>query len=72
MQEKLLLIRKSRNITQQFFANLIGITAKQYGKKESGEYTFDCNEMFAIADYLDMRLEDIFLPTKHRNGVTKI
>lgn len=69
MQEKLLLIRKNKNITQQFFADLIGISLNQYGLKENGKYCFDCDEMFAIANYLDMKIEDIFLPTKHQNGV---
>lgn len=71
MQEKLLLIRKNRNITQQFFADLIGISVNQYGLKENGKYSFDCDEMFAIAEYLNMKIEDIFLPSKHRIGVTK-
>ena len=69
MQEKLLLIRKNRNITQQFFADLIGISVNQYGLKENGKYNFDCDEMFTIANYLNMKIEDIFLPSKHQNGV---
>lgn len=69
MQEKLLLIRKSKNITQQFFADLIGITVNQYGLKENGKYSFNCDEMFAIAEFLNMKIEDIFLPSKHQNGV---
>ena len=71
MQEKLLLIRKNKNITQQFFADLIGISLNQYSAKENGKYNFDCDEMFAISEYLDMKIEDIFLPTTHRNGVMK-
>lgn len=69
MQEKLLLIRKKKNITQQEFADLLGISAKQYGLKESGKYNFTCDEMFRIADYLQMNIEDIFLPLIHQNGV---
>lgn len=71
MQEKLLLIRKKRNITQKELANYIGISINQYSLKEKGEYTFDCDEMFKIADYLNMNLEDIFIASKHRNGVLK-
>lgn len=69
MQEKLLLIRKSRNITQQELADLIGISVNQYGLKENGKYTFNCDEMFTIADYLNLKIEEIFLPSKHQNGV---
>lgn len=71
MQEKLLLIRKNRDITQQELADLIGISVNQYGLKENGKYTFNCDEMFTIADYLNLKIEDIFLPSKHRNGVKK-
>lgn len=71
MQEKLLLIRKNRNITQQTLADLIGISLNQYGLKENGKYNFDCDEMFAIANYLNMKIEEIFLPSKHQNGVNK-
>ena len=71
MQEKLLLIRKNRNITQQTLADLIGISINQYGLKENGKYNFDCDEMFTIAEYLGLKIEDIFMPLKHRNGVSK-
>lgn len=69
MQEKLLLIRKSKNITQQELAECIGISANQYSLKEKGKYNFNCDEMFKIAKYLGMSIEDIFLPSKHQNGV---
>ena len=63
------MIRKRKNITQQFFADLIGISLNQYRLKEAGKYNFDCDEMFAIAEYLNMKIEDIFLPSEHQNGV---
>lgn len=69
MQEKLMLIRKKKNITQQVFADLIGISVNQYSLKENGKYNFDCDEMFEISRYLDMPIEEIFLPSKHQNGV---
>lgn len=69
MQEKLIIIRKNKGITQQELAKLIGISVNQYSLKEKGKYTFDCDEMFKIAEYLDMNIDDIFLPTTHQNGV---
>lgn len=69
MQEKLIIIRKKKGITQQELAKLIGISVNQYSLKEKGKYTFDCDEMFKIAEYLDMNIDDIFLPTTHQNGV---
>lgn len=69
MQEKLLLIRKNKNITQQELAECIGISVNQYSLKEKGKYNFNCDEMFKIANYLKMNIEDIFLPITHQNGV---
>ncbi len=69
MQEKLLLIRKNNNITQQELAECIGISVNQYSLKEKGKYNFNCDEMFKIANYLKMNIEDIFLPLTHQNGV---
>lgn len=71
MQEKLLLIRKNKNITQQELANCIGISVNQYSLKEKGKYNFNCDEMFKISEYLKMNIEDIFLPLEHQNGVKK-
>lgn len=69
MQEKLLLIRKNKGITQQYMADLIGISANQYSLKEKGKYKFNGDEMFKISNYLGMPIEDIFLPISHQNGV---
>lgn len=69
MQEKLLLIRKNKKIPQREMADLLGISTNQYNLKENGKYNFDCDEMFQIADYFKMKIDDIFLPTTHRNGV---
>ena len=69
MQEKLILIRKKNNITQQFLADLIGISSNQYSLKENGKYEFNCDEMFKISEYLKIPIEDIFVPTIHQNGV---
>lgn len=69
MQEKLLLLRKNNNITQKELADLIGISVNQYSSKENGKYNFDCDEMFKIANFFNLAIENIFLPSKHQNGV---
>lgn len=68
MQEKLIIIRKQRDITQKDLADLIGITPKQYRLKEIGDTKFNGDEMFKIADFLNLKIEDIFLPTTHQIG----
>lgn len=69
MQEKLILIRKKNNISQKDFAKLIGISCNQYRQKENGKYQFNCDEMFTIADYLKLNVEDIFISQAHQNGI---
>ncbi|MBO5142179.1 MAG: helix-turn-helix transcriptional regulator [Clostridia bacterium] len=72
MQEKLILLRKRNGTTQKQLADLIDITEKQYGAKESGKNKFNGDEMFAIADYYSLKVDDIFLPTTHQNGELKL
>ncbi len=68
MQEKLILLRKTKKVSQEELAKIVGISPKQFGLKENGIYKFNGDEMFRISEYFDMKLEDIFLPTYHQNG----
>lgn len=68
MQEKLILLRQERNITQTELAHEIGITPKQYRQKELGKSKFNGDEMFLISNKLKLPIEDIFLPTTHQIG----
>lgn len=68
MQEKLIILRKKNKISQETLANLIGITTKQYGLKERGESIFNGDEMFVIAGYFNLKVDDIFLHSHHQNG----
>ena len=71
MQEKLILLRQEKNITQTELANEIGITPKQYRQKELGKSKFNGDEMFIISNKFKLPIEDIFLPTTHQNGESK-
>lgn len=68
MQGKLILLRKERNIKQQELADLLHISLKQYGFKENGKSVFNGDEMFAISNYFNLPIEDIFLPRIHQIG----
>lgn len=68
MQEKLILLRKSKKVSQEKLARIINISPKQFSLKEIGTYKFNSDEMFKIAEYFNMKLDDIFLPTYHQNG----
>ena len=69
MQEKLILLRKKRNVKQEILAKLLDITQKTYSYKELGKSEFTMNEMFKIANYFGLTIEDIFLPSLLQNGV---
>lgn len=71
MQEKLLIMRKKAGITQQQMADLINVSVTTYHHKEVGMIQFRANEMFKIADYFNLKIEDIFLPYEVQNGLTK-
>lgn len=71
MQEKLLLLRKETNTTQQELADLLHISVKTYGYKETGKSEFSMNEMFALSKYFKKTVEEIFLPRILQNGVKK-
>ena len=69
MQEKLILLRKKRNVKQEILAKLLDITQKTYSYKELEKSEFTMNEMFKIANYFGLTIEDIFLPSLLQNGV---
>lgn len=68
MQEKLILIMKKNNITIREIADLLCITEKQTSCKIKGKTEFKCSEMFKIANFFSLSIEDIFLPTMYENG----
>ena len=68
MQEKLIILRKKNKINQETLANLINVTPKQYGLKERGDAIFNGDEMFLIAEYFGLKIDDIFLPSNHQIG----
>ena len=73
MQTKLILLKEENHLTNKKMAKILGISAKQYRRKEQGLAPFKMNEMFTLSKYFKIKIEDIFLPLKHQNGakVTK-
>ena len=61
-QEKLASLRRSKNISQREIAELINVSLVTYNNKELGKTQFKASEMFIIADYFNVTIEDIFLP----------
>lgn len=61
MQDKLVSIRRGKMLTQSDMAKVIDVDLRTYQAKERGETQFKLNEMFAISDFFNMTIEDIFL-----------
>jgi putative transcriptional regulator len=68
MQEKLILLKEQKNLTNKEMAEMLGITPIQYRKKEKGEVQFKLNEMVKLSEYFGKTMDEIFLPPKHQNG----
>lgn len=71
MQEKLIILRKRNNWTQRFVAEHLGISVRTYTDKELGKVKFNGDEMFNLSLLFKEKIEDIFLPTTHQNGVDR-
>lgn len=69
MQEKLIMIRKRKGISQKLMASILNISVKAYSYKELGKTEFSMNEMFKISKFFNLDIDDIFLPTIPQNGV---
>lgn len=67
MQAKLKGLREFHKISKEEMARLTGIGTDTYRKKEDGWTQFKLNEMFAIAQRFNMRIEDVFTPTTSRH-----
>lgn len=72
MQEKLILLKEEKNLTNKEMAELIGVTPVQYRKKERGDVQFKLNEMLKISEYFGKTMDYIFLPSKHQNGALEM
>lgn len=70
MQWELLILRRKSELNQKDMAKLLGISTDAYGMKERGEMQFKMNEIFAISDYFNKTVEEIFL--KRNFGINEI
>ena len=52
--------RKGRNLSQEYFASLCGISTAYYGRIERGEYHVTLHLCHKISSALGIRLSDLF------------
>ena len=67
LQNKLISLRMSKQITQQEMAKMLNVDVRTYINKEHGITQFKANEMFAISREFNQPIEEIFLPTNFMN-----
>lgn len=53
-------LRKERKITQEELANAVGVTRQTITSIETGKYIASLPLAFKIANFFNMRIEDIF------------
>lgn len=53
-------LRKEKKITQEELANEVGVTRQTIISIETGRYIASLPLAFKIANYFDMKIEDIF------------
>jgi Predicted transcriptional regulators len=64
MQSTLMILRKTKGLSQKGLAEVLGISEESYRNKELGKTQFKMNEMFELATIFDEDVGKIFLPTK--------
>jgi transcriptional regulator with XRE-family HTH domain len=52
--------RKSRKITQEEMAKVIGVSTQQYGKRERGEISIDLDEAFLMSKKMGVSIPELF------------
>ncbi|WP_109831438.1 helix-turn-helix domain-containing protein [Reichenbachiella versicolor] len=71
--DKLLELRKEKNMSQSEFSHLLGISSSTYGRVEANKATLELDKIVEIASTLDVPIQE-FLPdtitiTKNQGGV---
>lgn len=61
MYDKLRKLREQKGYTLEDLAKVIEKSAPNYSMKENGKVKFSVNEALKIADFLDEKVENIFL-----------
>lgn len=54
-------LRKERKLTQEELANEVGVTRQTITSIETGKYIASLPLAFKIANFFEMRIEDIFI-----------
>ena len=68
MQERLLILRKKRNLSIKEMSEFLDISPKTYSEKERGLAEFTQDEMFECGRKFNLKIDQIFLPRCHQNG----
>ncbi len=64
MKNRLEEIRKNKGINQEELASVLSVSRQTIGSLENGRYNPSIILAFKIADYFDMKIEEIFIYEK--------
>ncbi len=64
MKNNLKIYRAIENLTQEELANKLGVTRQTIIAIENNKYNPSLNLAFKIANFLNVKIEDIFIPKK--------
>lgn len=69
---RLKFLREERNVKQEEMADVLGISACNYYKKENGSIRFSLTEAKKVADYFELSIEEIFFNNEVSKMETKL
>ena len=61
MNNKIKELRREVGVTQEDFANALGVTRQTIISLENGKYSASLQLAYKIAKYFNVRIEDVFL-----------
>lgn len=61
MNNKIKELRREVGVTQEDFANALGVTRQTIISLENGKYSASLHLAYKIAKYFNVRIEDVFL-----------
>lgn len=62
MQLRLIKARVKNGEVAEDLAPILGISPSSYRSKENGRTEFKLSEMFKLASYYNMKIDDLFIP----------
>lgn len=60
IHEQVKVIRENKKLSQDFIAHELGLSQSQYSRRESGEITFNADEILQLSKTLDTKVSELY------------